>query len=99
MQLIALSMNLDLLTNATVVDDAITFVSFKKSKSKYKYKYKENLNHFPAIATKMIKYRMNLTMMKTKISQKKSRKSKLGAHFERYNYSLGDGYRKGLIIQ
>lgn len=37
-------MNLDLLTNAIVVDDAITFVSSKKSKSKSKYK--ENLKSF-----------------------------------------------------
>ena len=42
MQLIALSMNLDLLTNATVIDDAITFVPSNKSK----YKYKENLKSF-----------------------------------------------------
>jgi hypothetical protein len=35
-------MNLDLLTNATVVDDAITFISSNKSK----YKYKENLKSF-----------------------------------------------------
>jgi hypothetical protein len=43
MQLIALSMNLDLLTNATVVvDDAITFVSSKKSKSKSKSKLNPN---------------------------------------------------------
>ena len=40
MQLIALSMNLDLLTNATVVDDAIT------SSNKFKSKYKENLKSF-----------------------------------------------------
>jgi hypothetical protein len=44
MQLIALSMNLDLLTNTTVVDDAITFVSSNKPKSKSKYK--ENLKSF-----------------------------------------------------
>jgi hypothetical protein len=44
MQLIALSMNLDLLTNATVVDDAITFVSSKKS----------NLNPNPNPNTKRI---------------------------------------------
>ena len=40
MQLIALSMNLDLLTNATVVDDVIT------SSNKFKSKYKENLKSF-----------------------------------------------------
>ena len=50
-------MKLDLLTNATVVDDAIRFVS-QKSKEKV------NL----AIATKMTKNQMNLTMTKTKIS-------------------------------
>ena len=51
------SMKLDLLTNATVVDDAIRFVSSKT---------KENLNHLMIKLSK--RNQKNLIMMKTKIS-------------------------------
>jgi DNA-binding MarR family transcriptional regulator len=56
------SMKLDLLTNATVVDDAIRFVSDRS-------KYKEEINHLLVIAIMMktTKNRMSLIMMKTKV--------------------------------
>jgi hypothetical protein len=52
------SMKLDLLTNATLVDDTIRFVSSNK--------YKQELNHLQVIAMKMMrkKNQTSLTMMK-----------------------------------
>ena len=60
------SMKLDLLTNATVVDDAIRFVS---TRSNEKLKPPSNM---------IMKNQMSLIMMKLKISEKKSKKRKLG---------------------
>jgi hypothetical protein len=58
------SMKLELLTNATVVDDAIRFVSSKSHENANSYNQHIKRNQ------------TNLTMMKTKISQKKSRQNK-----------------------
>jgi hypothetical protein len=61
-------MKLDLLTNTTVVDDAIRFVSQKS---------KENLKPTCSSNDEDKMNQMSLTMMKTKINLRKSKKRKL----------------------
>jgi hypothetical protein len=74
-------MKLDLLTNATVVDDAIMFVS-EKSKDKEKEQVKSS-SSFPSDSSNEDNNKKNLRsliimMMKTQIKQgKKNRKRKL----------------------
>ena len=70
-------MKLDLLTNATVVDDAITFVASEESKDKEREQVKSSPSSSARAAMKTTTRNLrSLIIMKTKGHTKKEKKSK-----------------------